>query len=129
MKIFLVKPLILTILMAASLNSFSQSKRDYYLLIGTYTKTQDKGIFVYKFDTQTGESSFQSSTEGIKNPSFLTINKNATKVYSVSQGAEAQLSSFDFDGKSGKLTFINSQETKSPGPCHVNLTADNKFLI
>jgi len=131
MKINFLKSVIFIIFLSVSLNSFSQNrnKRYHHLLIGTYTKTQKKGIFVYKFDTKTGKLSFESSTEDIKNPSFLTINNKATKVYSVSEGASGQVSSFDFDNKTGKLTLINSQETKSPGPCHVNLTADNKFLI
>ena len=121
----------LTLFFSLSLNAFSQNNggRFHYLLIGTYTKTQDKGIFVYKFDTQTGKLSFESSTEGIKNPSFLTLNNNATKLYSVSEGTTGQVSAFDFDNKTGKLKLINNQETKSAGPCHVNLTADNKFLV
>jgi 6-phosphogluconolactonase len=131
MKITFLKSSILTVLFSMTMNAFSQDHggRYHYLLIGTYTKTQNKGIFVYKFDTKTGKLSLASNTEGIKNPSFLTLNNNATKLYSVSEGTTGQVSAFDFDNKTGKLTLINSQETKSAGPCHVTLTADNKFLI
>ncbi len=120
----------LTILFSLTHKAFAQDNgRYHYLIVGTYTKTQNKGFFVYKFDTKTGKLSFESNTEGIKNPSFVTLNNQATKLYSVSEGTTGQVSAFDFDNKSGKLTFINSQETKSPGPCHVTLTKDNKFLI
>lgn len=130
MKIILLKCFMLTILSSLTQDAFSQNNgRYHYLVVGTYTKTQNKGIFVYKFDTKTGKLSFVSNTEGIKNPSFLTLNSNATKLYSVSEGTTGQVSAFDFDNKTGKLTLINSQETKSAGPCHVTLTTDNKFLI
>lgn len=131
MKTILFRSLIIILLFSLSLDTFSQNKTQRYqhLLIGTYTKSQDKGIFVYKFDTKTGKLSFESNTESVKNPSFLTLNNDATKVYSVSEGRSGQVSSFNFDNKTGKISFINSQETKSPGPCYVNLTKDNKYLV
>lgn len=127
-KIFL-KTIIANLFLMLSLNAMAQINRYHFLLIGTYTKTQNKGIFVYKFDTKTGKSTFVSNTEGVKNPSFLTLNNDATKLYSVSEGTSGQVSAFNFDNKTGKISLINSQETTSPGPCHVNLTKDNKFLI
>ena len=111
---------------------FSQPKTmDYHLIIGTYTKTQSNGLFVYKFNTETGKLSFESKTEGVVNPSYLAINKDATKVYSVSEaeGKQSGLSAFNFDAKKGVLSFINSQATTSQGPCHVTLSKDNKFAF
>lgn len=109
---------------------FSQPKTmDYHLIIGTYTKTQSNGLFVYRFNTETGKLSFESKTEGVVNPSYLAINKDATKVYSVSEaeGKQSGLSAFNFDAQKGILSFINSQATTSQGPCHVTLSKDNRF--
>lgn len=111
---------------------FGQSKpKNYHLIIGTYTKTQTKGLFVYKFDTETGKLSFESATEGVVNPSYLVVNNSGTKVYSVSEAGDKKsgVSAFNFDAKAGKLSFINSEETKSNGPCYVNLSNDEKFLF
>lgn len=104
---------------------------DYHLIIGTYTKTQNNGLFVYKFDTKTGKLSFESKTEGVVNPSYLAVNNDATKVYSVSEadGNKSGLSAFNFDAKNGVLSFINSQATTSQGPCHVTLSKDSKFAF
>lgn len=129
MKITFLKTIVVSLLLSLSLKAVAQNNRYQHLLIGTYTKSQNKGIFVYRFDTKTGKSTLVSNTEGVKNPSFLTLNNDATKLYSVSEGTSGEVSSFNFDNKTGRISLINSQETTSPGPCHVNLTKDNKFLI
>ena len=115
--------------------SFAQKSsvaRYQHLLIGTYTKTQTNGIFVYKFDTQTGKLAFESKTEGISNPSYLAINKQGTKVYSVNEsGSERKggVSSFDFNAKNGNISLINDQETIGSGPCYISIANDNKFIF
>lgn len=125
------KPLILIFLLISCLNNFAQEKKQryYHLLIGTYTKTQKKGIFVYKFDSKKAKLTHQFNTENIINPSFLTINKAQNKVYSVSEGSSSQASAFHFDSKTGELKLINSQETTSPGACYISLTADEKHVL
>ncbi|MDA9555190.1 lactonase family protein [Pelobium sp.] len=128
---------LLTLLLFVSFTSLSfaqktSKNRFYHLIIGTYTKTQDKGLFVYKFDTQTGKLTFESSTEGIKNPSYLAINSNGTKVYSVNEsGTERKggVSAFNFDAKTGKISFINEQDTKGSGPCYIRIAKDNKYIF
>ncbi len=126
------KSTVLGLAMFLPMLSIAQSKpTDYHLIIGTYTKTQNNGLFVYKFDAKTGKLSFESKTEGVLNPSYLAVSNNATKVYSVSEadGNQSGLSAFNFDAKSGILSFINSQATTSQGPCHVTLSRDNKFAF
>lgn len=127
-----LKLVILSLAFLIPLLGFSQHKlMEYHLIIGTYTKTQKNGLFVYKFDTKTGKLTFEFKTENVVNPSFLAINADATKVYSVSEAAGKQsgISAFDFDAKEGVLSFINSQPTNSQGPCHVTLSADGKFAF
>lgn len=115
--------------------SFAQKTtvaRYQHLIIGTYTKTQTNGIFVYKFDTQTGKLTFESKTEDINNPSYLAINKEATKVYSVNESGSDRkggVSSFDFNAKTGNISFLNKQETGGPGPCYISIANDNKFIF
>jgi 6-phosphogluconolactonase len=117
----------------STLNSIAQkNSRYYHLIIGTYTKTQDKGLFVYKFDSQTGDLTFESSTQGIPNPSYLTISNDANHVYTVNESGidrKGAVSSFNFNSKNGILSFINSQETKGAGPCYITLSPDEKFLF
>lgn len=110
---------------------FAQNKNNRYqhLIIGTYTKTQDNGLFVYKFDTKTGKLDFESKTEGIKNPSYLAISKSGNNVYAVGEGVKSSAYAFNFDNKNGELTLINAQETIGKGPCYVTISNDEKFIV
>jgi 6-phosphogluconolactonase len=108
------------------------NQRYFHLIIGTYTKTQDKGLFVYKFDSETGKLTFESTTEGIKNPSYLAVGDDGKKVYSVNESGtdrKGGVSAFNFDAKLGKLNFINEQETIGAAPCYISISKDNKFII
>ncbi len=107
---------------------YSQNER-YNLVVGTYTKSCDsKGIYVYDFDSQTGETIFKNATENVINPSFLTISKKNDLVYSVNEdGPKSTVSAFGFDAQSGKLEFINKQDVRNPGPCYI--INDDKNVI
>ena len=108
------------------------NQRYFHLIIGTYTKTQDKGLFVYRFDSETGKMAFESASEGIKNPSYLAISNDGKKVYSVNESGtdrKGGVSAFNFDAKLGKLNFNNEQETIGAAPCYISISKDNKFII
>ena len=47
------------------------------LLIGTYTNSCDsKGIYVYDFDSNTGDFVFKNATQKVINPSYLALSKD-----------------------------------------------------
>ncbi|SDE41952.1 6-phosphogluconolactonase [Pricia antarctica] len=49
----------------------------YNLLVGTYTQSgKSDGIYVYRFNIETGEFSYGTEAAGIKNPSYLTVSKD-----------------------------------------------------
>lgn len=121
--------LLLLIMFPALLFAQNKNNRYQHLIIGTYTKTQDNGLFVYKFDTKTGKLDFESKTEGIKNPSYLAISKSGNNVYAVGEGVKSSAYAFNFDNKNGELTLINAQETIGKGPCYVTISNDEKFIV
>lgn len=91
------------------------------LIVGTYTKScESKGIYVYEFDTKTGEFSLKSNTENILNPSYLAVSNDNKFVYSVSENdKKSSVSAFGFSSKSGKLDFINYQNPNGLNPCYI----------
>jgi 6-phosphogluconolactonase len=99
------------------------------LLIGTYTNSCDsKGIYVYDFDTNTGDFVFKNATEKVINPSYLALSKDQKIVYSVNEnGSESTVSSFQFDSGSGKLTELNQQKAQGADPCYI--INDDKNVI
>ena len=99
------------------------------LIVGTYTKTcESKGIYVYEFDSKTGDFSLKNNTENILNPSYLSVSNDNKFVYSVSENdKKSSVSAFGFNSKSGKLDFINYQNPNGLNPCYI--INDNKNVI
>ncbi|AWG23369.1 6-phosphogluconolactonase [Flavobacterium faecale] len=101
----------------------------YNLLIGTFNQDcTQKGVFVYEFDTQTGDFKFRSESENVANPSFLSVSKDNKFVYAVnSDGANSSVSAFGYDSKAGKLKLLNQQKTTSDNPCYITNNDKNVF--
>ena len=99
------------------------------LIVGTYTKTcESKGIYVYEFDSKTGDFSLKNNTENILNPSYLSVSNDNKFVYSVSENdKKSSVSAFGFNSKSGKLDFINYQNPNGLNPCYI--INDDKNVI
>ena len=103
----------------------------FYLLVGTYTKNQSNGIFVYKFNPNKGEATPVSKTTGIENPSYLAISKDEKYVYAVNENGDdkGSVSAFAFDKKKGELTFLNKQPSGGDAPCYVSVDASGKNVV
>jgi 6-phosphogluconolactonase len=122
-----IKCAILLSFFAISIMKSQENK--FNLIVGTYTNScESKGIYVYEFDSITGDFSFKNSSENIVNPSFLTVDPSNHFVYSVSEnGKKTAVSAFGFDSKSGKLNFLNSSQTKGDDSCYI--INDDKNVI
>lgn len=104
----------------------------YYLFVGTYTNKGSKGIYVYRFNSNTGKAEWVSNTDSIVNPSFLTIANNNNYVYAVTETATnntGSVSAFYFDSTTGGLTFINKQTSGGANPCYVTVDKTNKYVV
>ncbi|MEO6327367.1 MAG: lactonase family protein [Ginsengibacter sp.] len=103
----------------------------FTLFIGTYTGSGSKGIYVYKFNANTGKAEWVSNTDSASNPSYLAVSKNGKYVYAANETGgtiPGQVSSYAFDKATGKLSFINSQLSGGDHPCYVSVTNNNKWL-
>ncbi|MFN8346379.1 MAG: lactonase family protein [Spirosomataceae bacterium] len=120
--------LLIWLLQLMSIAGFGQNK-DLYLFIGTYTSKTSEGIYVYKFNTQTGDFSPVSIAKGIKNPSFLALSPDNRYLYSVAEMSGGAVSAFAFDKQSGNLTMLNTQSAGGNGPCHVAVDKTGKWVM
>lgn len=104
--------------------------QEYFLFIGTYTSGESKGIYVYSFNTSTGEAK-EVSVAGAENPSYLAIEPGGRFLYSVNQhgGRTGEVSAFEFDKRSGQLRFLNKQSSGGIGPCYVAVDASGKWVM
>nr|WP_236263999.1 lactonase family protein [Dysgonomonas sp. Marseille-P4677] len=101
-----------------------------YLIVGTYTGGESKGIYVYQFDTVSGNSKYKNMID-IVNPSYLTISKDEKSVYAVTEvgDGEAAANSFSFDKKDGSLKSLNTQLTGGADPCYIEIDATGKHVV
>ena len=106
-----------------------QAQSKFNLLVGTYTNTCDsKGIYVYEFNANTGEFKLKNASENVVSPSYLSVSADNKFIYAVNEnGTQSTTSAFGYDSKSGKVTFLNKNESLGADPCH--LINDSKNVI
>jgi len=114
-------------------DTFAQTNA--YLLIGTYTSGKSEGIYVYAFNTETGDSKKLSSIK-TPNPSYLAVSPNQKIVYAVAETDEAKkegtggaVSAFSFNPANGSLSLINQQFSQGRNPCYVTVDKSGKWLF
>ncbi|MFA5326930.1 MAG: lactonase family protein [Prolixibacteraceae bacterium] len=128
MKLFLL------FLLAVLLAGTPAIAKKHILYVGTYTEGTTNGIFVYRFNDQTGRLVNLKTPAVSNNPSFLTISGNKRFLYAVGEvdnlgpNQSGGVSSFSI-GEKGQLTLINQVLTFGANPCHVCLSPDNKMLV
>jgi len=131
-----MKRLLLSAIVAFSALFALAQDNDYYMLVGTYTSTRpggSEGVYVYRFNTSTGESVKVSSVP-IQNPSYLSISPNEKYVYAVQEvdskvPGGGQVSSFTFNKADGKLTPVNTQSSGGNNPCYVQVDNTGKWVF
>ena len=107
------------------------NQQHYYLFVGTYTNTTSKGIYIYDFNSATGDFSLVSNTDSVTNPSWVTISNDHKYVYAVNEtnGANpGRVTSYSFDKNNGTLHFLNTTASGGDDPCFLSTSSDNKWL-
>lgn len=131
-----MKKIILSLLIFTAAFSASAQKNtdEHYLLAGTYTTGKSEGVYVYKFNSQTGDFSYVSTAKNVSNPSYLTVSPDEKYVYAVNENhnkeqSGGEVTSFSFDRKTGALTQLNKQPSAGNDPCYISESKSGKFVI
>jgi len=119
-------------------SGFSQTQEmseNMLLYVGTYTEKGSEGIYVYKFNAESGKLSKLHTVKNVVQPSYLTVNTSRTHLYAVNELVEYEgkksgsVSAFAIDQKTGNLTLINRQPSLGEAPCHISVTKNGKFAL
>ncbi|MFT3761119.1 MAG: lactonase family protein [Pseudoxanthomonas sp.] len=107
----------------------------YDLLVGSYTKTPEQGIYVYRFDGDRGRlQAAPARTVATGNPSWLAVSPDGRHVYSVNEFGDGdpdpvgRVSHLARDGQ-GRLTLLQSRSTLGDHPAHAALSPDGRYLF
>jgi 6-phosphogluconolactonase len=122
----------LLVFLFANIYSFSQTHKTY-LFVGTYTDNQpDNGIYIYEFDSSTGDLKAVSHGINVTNPSFLTLSPKGNFIYACTDTKmpdAGSVSAFQFDSISGSITFLNKQSSGGENPVYLTTSKNNEFVI
>jgi 6-phosphogluconolactonase len=97
----------------------------YLLFVGTYTNGSSKGIYAYRFQSESGELTPLGLVAETPNPTFLALSADHQFLYAVNEESNYNnthsglVSGFSIDHLHGKLTPINSVASAGAGPCHL----------
>jgi len=112
-----------------------RGSRTMFLYTGTYTNGKSEGIYVFRFDAESGVIERVGVASGISNPSFLALDSRGQYLYAVNEVSEYRgkqtgyVTSFKVDSTNGLLTKLNEQESKGTSPCHISVDPANKFVL
>lgn len=106
--------------------------REHLVYVGTYTKTSSKGIYVARFDSDTGKLGEPALAAESVNPSFLAFFPDRRHLYAVGEGEGASfngrpsgtVTAFSLNPADGTLALINVTASAGSAPCHLSVTPD-----
>jgi 6-phosphogluconolactonase len=128
---YLILFLLLTTVFAAAADG------KYFFYVGTYTQdgSKSKGIYAYRFDPATGESTSLGLAAETTNPSFVAIHPSGHFLYAVNEVGNYEgpnsggVSAFSIDRETGKLTFLNEVRSRGADPCYIIVDKDGKNVL
>jgi 6-phosphogluconolactonase len=123
--------------LAASLVPAIATAAEVPVWFGTYTnpKTRSEGVYVARFDTETGGLTAPVLAGRTKNPSFLAFHPRLPMLYTVSEIAAADgtpggaVEAFVIDEATGAITSRGAESTGGAGPCHLTVDPDGKVVL
>ncbi len=128
-----IQAVALLLLFGLSASTYGQNKTKTLLFIGTYTEGKpDFGIFIYDFNSSTGELKKLSTGENIVNPSFITISPNGQFLYACTDTKlpkHGSVTSFKIDSVNGKISFLNKQTSGGENPVYLTVAKSNRFVV
>ena len=103
-----------------------------FAYVGSYTtpgrQGHGNGINVYKVDPRIGAFRHVQTLGGLENPSFLALNKDRTRLYSV-HGDRSEATAYTVDPLTGRIAVLNRQSTGGYNVIHLALDASGRFLF
>ena len=97
--------------------------------VGTYTSPDGShGIYRVALNVETGELAEPVLAGECAQPSFLALDSTGKNLYAVDESKEGKVNSFSV-GADLNLSFLNSQPTLGPAPCHLSVTPGNKMVL
>jgi 6-phosphogluconolactonase len=105
---------------------------DVLVYVGTHTSHGSKGIYGFRFRTESGKLSPLGVAAETGNPSFLVAHPNGKFLYAVNEnggaGVLGSVSAYAVDARTGKLAPLNWVSSKGGAPCYLAMDHSGAWL-
>lgn len=129
----MIKKVLVLLIVMANLSCQKKSTGTTLLFVGSFTnKEAGKGIHVYEFNSETGESTLKYTLDSVINTSFLKLSSNGNYLYSVVESQmehHGKVAAFKVDSVNQKLDFINQQDCGGRNPAHIEIDQTGTLLF
>ena len=111
-----------------------QNNEEVRVYIGTYTRGESEGIYVYRM-MPSGALEFVSVCKGLDNPAFLAIHPQERHLYAVNEmGTFAGkpgggVSALSMNPETGELTLLNQQSSHGTSTCHLSVDQTGQYVL
>ncbi len=118
-----------------ALGSAQERSKNYLLYIGTYTTGGSQGIYVYRYNSRSGQLISLGLAAKTANPSFLAVAPNHKFLYAVNElqsykgEKSGAVTAFAIDHKTGDLTELNEVASRGEDPCYISLDKTGKYVL
>jgi 6-phosphogluconolactonase len=106
--------------------------RPRFAYVGCFTtekrRAHGKGIAVFRIDPDNGAWQRVEERDDISNPHFLALDRSQRFLYSA-HGDSSETGAYARDPATGKLRFLNSQQTGGDNSSTVTTDASNRFVV
>jgi 6-phosphogluconolactonase len=128
---------VLLLLSAVCAGAPAKHHAKYLVYIGTYTEegSESKGIYAYRFDSDTARLDPIGLAAETVNPSFLAVHPNHRFIYAVNEVSNYKgeksgaVSAFAINHATGKLSLLNQVASRGGDPCYISLDATGKHVL
>ena len=103
--------------------------------VGTYTSGGSQGIYLLRFDPETGRLTRDGLAAESVNPSFLAVHPHGKTLYVVNEtatfdkAATGAVSAFAIDPRTHRLKLLNQKPSGGAAPCHLVVDATGKYVL
>jgi len=105
------------------------SAESVLLYAGSYTDGASKGIYAFRFDSQTGGLQPLGLAAATPEPAHLWIAPNGKTLYAVNWQSPGGVSAFRIDPKAGALTFLNRVGSNGDKPNQIVLDPSGRIAV
>jgi len=102
---------------------------DMLVFFGTHKTGADVGFSLAHFDTDTGALTKPEFLEPATSPAFFEVQPDGRHLYTCNSEIAGEVSAYEIEPHSGRLTFLNSQPAGGADPCYLSLDRSGHYAL